>query len=780
MNGADPFPDCNKSQNHSIPSIETVALASSNLFNVSIYFSNFPVAGTEQEVYIRALMQAVRSIVRISQAWNITIIQQQPINLKRIHSQVLNQQLYLIFTSCTLSSDSSDARSLEMKVESADFIQRLNEMGFKASLSSMNPFQTQPVADLKPNSTNGSYSNSSVFLEEHQSSEKNSTSIIIASCASVGIVAIFLMFLLGQKLKSLRLSSKMVPKTVEMKVAKSTVDYAQDHNISNNCNTHTQTFSEDSKEKLHNNAELNEIIQHLAGGVVTKQVSISSFADLATRQIIEEPATMDQSMLDDVRNSIRNCDCTYTDTINKDANRENLHGFPYHDEMNEIVQRLVITGLSISSSLDRVSRQMLEETSYLATDLDPYQCAAILQQISEIEINTMLNPCLSHDENEQLHIEHQGYEIQGAYSESLSFFFKVINDMERLISGPDTLDTELKDAPGCGTNEYLTDVIQLLTDCGLEAKHLIHEEGRKIIENSILRQTVPQNENLVCLLQLLGMMELKSSPLISTERQVVLRNRIGNGRLSHEHMSQMENFIKMVMNQGNPWPNSGAHAPGSSNPPSIIQIRNDAPVSQWDSSSTGVQEELPKANVKQTCICDEDQRGLPLFVLSSKETQITGSISKENEINTKSKISILNQEDKHALMLLELKSKAASIWKSLPEWVKNGTLPPQQSKHGSSRASNEKIPEWVTGFGSLLRPQKRKSGTQSLFCTKQMNLLPSAKAVSTAPRASRFELVRNKVLQPQNCHPPPTDYSCKEIGPAPANFVVINSDLVFE
>ena len=662
-------------------SFTSIALASPIVFNVSIFCSNVPYAGSDKASFFLSLELAVRSILHLSQAWNITIMKIQARTLRIIPTS--NQELCILFSS--VSANTSEAISIEDKAKTSSFIHSLNELGFKIS---MDPFE---IGDESlQNTTNSSYWNSAA--EEYQSTGKISSAVVIAVTTSICTVAFcaFVSIIWFQKTRR-TVSNKFI----NIEVPKSTL----------------KQFRENMRS--------------------------------------------DEKRFDASDNCIQ---------------KESLIENPYSTELEEIIQLLARTEVQISSFFDIDARRVLEEATDQSTDLDENDRAAILQLISKIEIESSLYSFLSDDRKQQL----QERISKGPFTENHSLVLNLILDNELSNGGSNSMKIMPSEMDGStvvctdldslsSSNEYLDDILQLLKNFGLETRFFLHAEGRKIIEESVLKQTVPLNEESVCLLQLLGMLEVDSGLPLDNERETLLQTRIQDGRLKPEHLGELKILLQSAEQQDYSPTDTSKDIRIMQSAASIQKRHNGFSQSQsrMMDSEMGIESTIQKQGSlnSKICIADTD-----LLALSPSEYQSDnmGNISKSIEVDSKFRTSILCREDKQALKILELKAKTARISRSLPEWVRKGLLPPPQNKLASIATSGPRYdssPEWLRNFDMLLRPPKGMSTISEEISPegeKRGNQPAQYKSDSTVPKKISPELESSEDLALQPNQPAST------------------------
>ena len=617
-----------------------------------MFIFNVPDDGPDQNTFYDSLVRAIRSILQLSQDWDVEILKVQKRGLRGIN--VLSKQLFIVFSSSF--TNLSEERSIQMKVEDTRFAKSLNALGFDVSINVLSGIVT--VADSGKNVTNGSYltvltDNSSASLEGQQTSNTPSPSIIKALPTSVGIIVFLAIasFLLYKKTGDTKRNSQ----AIKITVLESTLNQFREN----------------------------------------------------------------------VRNDIKN----HTDTLDDCGQKEPLHESPYSKELSEVIQLLARAEIQTSSFDDLESLRRLEEATIVSTHLSANDTAAILQLISKIEIDSSLFSFIDLERKQLL----QERISMGPFNENHSLVLKLITDIEMSDVKSAFTGTDCGLRPGScddpNSNDSLADIMHLLKTCGVDARFLLHTEGRKVIEDSILRQSLPIKKEHACLLQMLSILEKDSNDPLSQEREEILRKRIEIGPLTTASLAQLKSTLCLAMKreEGVSTADWSQHTERIAH--LAANIENTAVSSRSDSSSGRKAETLIECS-EMTLVPNKAESSSFAPVNNPENTEVHAGVE----------CSFLSREDKQALILLELKERTASIRNSLPQLVQNGILPVPKGKPASyftSDAAMESDPRLLRNLNEFAIKQqmsmKADPTTRNHTVPKQAD--PEAVVISVNVRA---------------------------------------------
>jgi hypothetical protein len=214
----------------------------------------------------------------------------------------------------------------------------------------------------------------------------------------------------------------------------------------------------------------------------------------------------------------------------------------------------------------------------------------------------------------------------------------------------------------------LQDVLFLLKTCDLDPSDLMQKESRSLMEEILITRQGPLQAVHMAVLQILSKAEIDSDLSIGTERKRLLEKRIGTGPLSADHLRKVQALRMLGMlgrgrggeaRRDSPMLNEPGASSASGRMSAVMLDHGAAAVQQQESSE----------------ICSSDL----VFVRSNGviTQDHSSSFFMDNIYGLEIMPSVQSREEKSALQLIELRAKTASIRRSLPDWVRNGLMPPR-------------------------------------------------------------------------------------------------------
>jgi hypothetical protein len=344
----------------------------------------------------------------------------------------------------------------------------------------------------------------------------------------------------------------------------------------------------------------------------------------------------------------------------------------YAVELEDILQLMARSDIKIQSFVDPNLRNELERKITNSSEISNVDHAAILQLISRIEIESTTSLALQTPERINLL---QQRILEGPFTENHSVVLKLICnnelrseanqenqesqgilpncDMLGDISRQDgpVVEVDLEVTPGDLENKSLSserrDVLMLLKKCELEPSFLSQEGGRKLIEEKLINQEGPLHVEHLAVLQLISKIETDSDLSMDPERKSLLQKRTLEGPLTSDHLCALETLMKLE-----------------------LEISTEG--------NMGVRLEDHEFDKK---IKLENPMGHELEGYSMKTTtrpEIKSSFMVDIISSVEIKSSLFSTEEKAALQLMELRAKTNRIRQSLPDWVKEGLVPPRR------------------------------------------------------------------------------------------------------
>jgi hypothetical protein len=356
----------------------------------------------------------------------------------------------------------------------------------------------------------------------------------------------------------------------------------------------------------------------------------------------------------------------------------------YSKEFEDVLELMARLAISIKSLVDPQLRKEVEETVQHSNEITMHDCAAALQLTSKIEFDDQF---LAHT-SDRMMLLHQRI-IEGPLTENHFLVLKLLCESEvhdtsvavnedkapfnrevaSQLASQRTLhvDSEIstfyvdsvitEDKISC--DKPLLDVLMLLKSCDLEPSYLMQKESRNLIENKLSNQQGLLPAEHLAVMQLISQAEIESDLSIDSMRKCLLEKRIKDGPLNADHLNAA---LSLHMVEGENLPQTVPIVPSETGEMGTCQLKAaglDHQVQQ--------QESFENPNT-----VDDVEAGHGALA-----QEIKTDLFKDTVFGLKVKTSLLSREEKSALQLIELKAKTASIQQSLPEWVKNGLVPPK-------------------------------------------------------------------------------------------------------
>jgi hypothetical protein len=357
----------------------------------------------------------------------------------------------------------------------------------------------------------------------------------------------------------------------------------------------------------------------------------------------------------------------------------------YSKEFEDILALMGRLAISIKSLLDPLLRKDVEETVQHSNNITRYDRAAALQLTSKIEVDDKLL-VLTPDRMQLL----QQRIIEGPLTENHFLVLKLLCESEihdtsmavnedkatvssevasqQAIQGTLHSESEItKDKVSC--DKPLLNVLMLLKSFDLEPSYLMQNESRKLIEDNLSNQQGPLPAEHLAVMQLISKAEIESGLSMDSMRKSLLEKRIKEGPLNAAHLNAT---LLLGHVEGGNLPQMGPIVPAEAGDPEVGQLNaadHDHQVKQHESFE--VPNSLGDVGAGHGALTQEIRA--PFFIDTISGLEV--------------KTSLLSREEKLALQMMELRAKTARIRQSLPEWVKNGLVPPQLNSKPSPPAS---------------------------------------------------------------------------------------------
>jgi hypothetical protein len=599
--------------------------------NITLYMSGVPTTPSGRLQYFNYLEVAMVSILNISAEWRVKVGE---ISTSRRVDLSGDAAVCTVFTSST--ADATAVALLRNKLESQAFLDALNGLGFLASQSRQQPTTASVGSNgLQP-------------------------PVIICVGLASGILSVFLFLFLYRRLSRCKLYSKGNGKSGSAKdgLEESASEAAKDDAL---CLLWTDQGPAHGKyipDRIHADTEM-----------------ASSFL----------------------------------------FDRDRMNGADYSIELEEVLQLLAELGIGIKSLLDARSRKDIEVVIQNSDNVSAHNCAAMLQLLSKIEIEEDLS-VLTSDRLETL----QQRICKGPFTENHSVVLKLVCESERDIAihtpsnkAPDTADEPVPDVPARSnlssipaeaapkeerSDQALAQVTLLLKRCELKLSYLLRSESRKVIEDSLTNrdrggQLLPEH---LAVLQLISKAEIDSDVSIDPARRRLLEERIQCGPLSANHLGAARSLAQTAHAEGTeqlagaearvlPHWGFAALDPAQVQCSEVLSRTQLAGAEACEALHDDVLQAGPQSSAVQESTTAPIEQTTPrdevIFAEADPSvTSSTGAALLFKEISgLETSSSLLSNQEKAALQLIELRAKTACIRQSLPDWVKKGLVPPRRN-----------------------------------------------------------------------------------------------------
>jgi hypothetical protein len=199
----------------------------------------------------------------------------------------------------------------------------------------------------------------------------------------------------------------------------------------------------------------------------------------------------------------------------------------------------------------------------------------------------------------------------------------------------------------------------------------MQNESRKLIEDNLTLRQGPLLAEHLAVLQLISKAEIDSGLFIDSMRQNLLTKRIEEGPLNADHLKAVLSLNQVEKGElheltrmgpiGHAETQAGS-AVGASQVYAAVRGHHAKPYESCDVSNV-VGQQVFSAGHDSDALAQEIKSTFLMDTISGLEVRS----------------SLLSREEKSALQLMELRAKTARIRQSLPEWVRNGLVPPRHN-----------------------------------------------------------------------------------------------------
>jgi hypothetical protein len=365
------------------------------------------------------------------------------------------------------------------------------------------------------------------------------------------------------------------------------------------------------------------------------------------------------------------------------SGKDQISEADYSKEFEDVLQLISRLAISIRCLVNPLLRKELEASVQQSDEITTHDCAAALQLISKIEL----------DDNYLVHTSDRKELLQqrireGPLTENHLLVLKLLCESEgqihekampmnvdivpvasevpsqQIVQCPSHSELEIaEDKASESCDKPLLDVLLLLKNCDLKPSYLVQKESRKLIEDNLTHRQEPLLAEHLAVLQLISKAEIDSNLSIDFVRKHLLEKRVKEGPLNADHLNAARSLLHVEREEM--YDMTLGHK----------ETVAEAGTRQYYAANLGSQakhyEGCEVLNVLDDSVVSS---GHDTLTQPSKALFFVDSIS-----GLEVRSSLLSREEKSALQLMELRAKTARIRQSLPEWVRNGLVPPRRN-----------------------------------------------------------------------------------------------------
>jgi hypothetical protein len=620
-------------------------------FNITFYLMGVPSSAAELGTYMDSFLYAIRTVLSMSQDWQIQVAK----GLGQTRSLTSAATVNLEFISWSVSL--IEGQAMELKARDPSTIQKLNKMGFNVSSTR---FQVQ--SDLQ----------SIVEKQENITaafSSQGPSVITIAVCSAAGAVVCIVVGI--------------------------SYSYCVKTNIES-------SFEDTTKQGFaQTNQDMNSVNRN---GKCSEEPNISYTSKLETKE-------------DDLKDHL-------SSEVQSESNASTA---VYSRSIDDIMQIMARAGIGIDHFVNLILKKQLKAKMMGPNSLSWYDCSAILQMIAFTEIDKVTFPGGEHVEIPEIRTAIARSAQDGPLTENHLQMLRIIcrpdtcfgpggmaekggrienvRKMNRMhqakFSAPENTesshiggsvtDDKMLEENESDLNSMMLSLTRLLHKFELQPSYLLHKECRELIELNLIKREDGLTSDQQAILQMVSKAEINSDvwPLLSPERKALLEERVNQGPLSSRHLNavssleayDMQGDIAISVND-QPQPDCESLASVSDLPQSERAISNSL------LTSTEPQGTSQPDHYKLDCMPPASLQGV------TAESGLSGRIEAKdvsalpiegsapffdtNISGLEVTSSLLSRHEKARIQQVELKIKTDRIRRSIPEWVRQGLLPPLQ------------------------------------------------------------------------------------------------------
>jgi hypothetical protein len=387
--------------------------------------------------------------------------------------------------------------------------------------------------------------------------------------------------------------------------------------------------------------------------------------------------------------------------------------------------------IGIENILDEKLKRQLKSKLSGPNKLSLYDCAAILQMISFIELDLqacaqILNADGLHKNTSpmkdsvqegpltrnhlqvlrvlcrpDLHLEHAGPDQMHAPLDSSDQRRESITTKQSAALRNKAVSTESGVELDSEQGMAVIKIVKLLDKYELQPSYLLHRECRDVLEGNLVnrQRQGPLSSEQLAILQLLSKAEIESGTAPTSERRRLLEERLRQGPLSSSDLGVLAELADydpkdFLPDRDSLWAEAptGAeriaaetHTERTAAPPFKSTDHKREPEDGTQTVSPGTESRSHSEEKSPDGNAPEDASSL--FAQPRRSRASVCKVSDGSFPGQATRISLLSMEEKARIQQLELRLKTDRILQAIPEWVRQGLLPPPRQPEAPSLGS---------------------------------------------------------------------------------------------
>jgi hypothetical protein len=636
------------------------------VFKMTFYLIGVPLSTAERGTYMDLFQRAIRSVLSMSQEWLIQMSELEgPVEAR---SLTPSAKVDVAFTGRNVSP--VEGRAMESKARDPSTILQLNQKGFRVSLARL------PVSVLGNSSELSNLQLESTGQKQAFNATQGPSILTVATASAAGalvcIAAGVSYFYCGQTKAKSKLNNEEKTKQMLAQAEQDRNSISEDAACSEESNLNPlkstkadalkdRFKSEDQEESTATTAAYSSTIDDITQILARAGVGIEHLVDLHLRKQLK-------------------------------ANLLGSNGLSRHDH-SAILQMIEFT----DSEIDQGKFAGSEHCEALETRAAAAKSAKDCP-LTEAHLRMLRIICRP---DRALFLESGAMSADGGQRRNALQKDQMVRDetsrfesdgiMSSRFGESMTGDKEILEPEGKALNSLMLSLTRFLHKFELQPSYILHKECRELIELNLVSRKDGLSSDQKAILQMLSKAEMDSDawPLLSPERKALLEERVKRGPLSSRHLdavSSLETYDLTLA--GDPKLLVIDQPPCDAEPPTLAS----AVLHSEGATSKPVAEPAQPEGSPGTAL----DRVLPLldsFSGMTPESESSGRIEGKDAYASSSGgrapffdaaisglevTSLLSPAERALLQQMELKAKTDRIRRSIPDWVRQGLLPPLQ------------------------------------------------------------------------------------------------------